>query len=116
MLHHFVLVMRHFDEIGLNEWNVPLGLDQTVGQLLSAHPAALRKRLTPLDRETLHAAFDRHAAGSTKQSQHLRLPKIDACLDAEFQPTAHKTPQQAFVGQENLVDEIDVFDTLLLQE
>src|SRR5258706_2105986 len=63
-------------------------------------------------REAFDAAFSRDAASATEQFQGLRFPQVDAGLHAEFQAASEQAAQQLFVRQEDLVDEIDVFDAL----
>src|SRR5207302_9668421 len=100
-------------QVGLYEWNVPLGFDKAIGQLFGAHLAAFRQRFPARYGETLDAAFDRHAASLSEQLQHLWFPQVDPRLDAKFQSVSNETPQQFFVGEENFVNEINVFGTLV---
>src|SRR5262249_15597968 len=66
-------------------------------------------------REAFHAAFGRDAASTTQQFQRCRFPQIDARLHAELQVASEQSTQQLFIWQEDLVDEIDVFDALTLK-
>src|SRR5258706_10175843 len=73
------------------------------------------KHVAAFGRKAFDAAFSRDAASATEQFQGLRFPQVDAGLHAELQAASEQAAQQLFVRQEDLVDEIDVFDALPLQ-
>ena len=102
------VVARDLEEVGLDERHGPAGMDQPFGEIFGRHAAALVERRTALDRETLDPGFDRDAARRPQEVEHVRLPEIDAGLDAEFDRAGHQRFEQRPLRQEDLVDEIDV--------
>jgi len=52
--------------------------------------------------------LDRHASGATEQLEHLLVPEVDPRLDAELHGPFQERLQQRAVGQEDLIDEVDV--------
>src|SRR4051812_9116720 len=109
------LVGRCRNEIGLHEWHVPAGLDQSSRKFVRLHPAILVEHLPAFRRQTLDTGFDRDASGSAEKLEHVGLPKVYAGLDSELQPAIHHCLEQRAIGQENLVYEIQISDALRLE-
>ena len=114
LLHDIVIVLGHFDEIGLHERDVAPRLDKPVSKCSGIEPASLVERLAAFRCQAFHSGFDRDAAGAAEQLERLRFPQIDPRLDAELDAEADEALQQRLVGQKNLVDEINVFDAVAL--
>lgn len=94
---------------------MPPSLDEPVRQLVRRHLAVLGERGAAFRREALDPGLDRDASGSAQQSQHVRFPQIDSSLNAERQAAGYQSFEQLSVGQEDFVDEVDVFGSLIAE-
>ncbi len=70
----------------------------------------LGEQAAPLHRDALDACLDRDAAGATEEVEHLVRPVVDAQLHAELDVTRDQRLEERAVGEEDLVDEVDVAD------
>src|SRR4051794_31318440 len=115
LLHDRIIVLGHFDQVGLYERPMPTSLHKLIGELLGRHLAVLGKRGAAFRREAFDAGLDGHTAGPAEQREHVGLPKVDAGLDAEFQSAGHQSFEQFGIRQEYFVDKIYVLDALITQ-
>ena len=109
------IVGGRLDQVGLHERYVLLGEDQPLGQLGGVDPAVLVEGVAPLWRQAFDPGFDRDAAGSTQELDHCRLPQIDPGLHAEGHLASDQGFEQRPVGQEDLIDEVEVLHALFEQ-
>ena len=92
-----------------------LGFNEPLGKFFGRKLAALLERFAAFGGQAFDATLDRDAAGAAKEVEHVGLPQVDAGLDAEFQPAPDETLEQGGIREEDLIDEIDIFDALALE-
>src|SRR5438270_655423 len=103
------------DQVGLHERDTLPCADQALGQFTRGHPTILVECRSSLFRQALDASLDGDAARLAEQIEHLGLPQIEPRLYAESQVASDQRLEERAIGQEYLVDEIEVADALAAQ-
>src|SRR5205085_9727341 len=70
--------------------------------------AFLIEKVAALFRNAFDTGFDRDTSRLAEKIEHLRLPEIDSCLDAELDLALNDAGEEFFVGQKNLIDKVKV--------
>jgi hypothetical protein len=106
------IIEGRLDQVRLHERHAALGEDQPLGQFRRTHAAVLVERIATLGGEALYPRLDRDTAGTAEKLDHRRLPQVDPGLHAEHEIARDQRLEQRPIGQENLVDEVDVLHAL----
>ena len=100
------------DQVRLHERHAAFGEDQTLRQFLGAHAAVLVEGIAPLRGQALDPRLDRDTAGTPEELDHRRLPQVNPGLHAEHEIARDERLEQRPIGQEDLVDEVEVLHAL----
>src|SRR5204863_2904881 len=89
-----------------------LRVDEEIAELLRRELALLREQRASVLGDALHASLDRDAPGAPEELEHVRRPVVDPHLDTEDDVARGERFEELAIGDEDLVDEVDVAHTL----